>query len=166
MARGIVASIGKDSRVHRVSIASAKRRVTDPAELRELNQTLAQALALYLKQFDATLSGSPELARYLASLQPPPARPARPALRKNHTMEIIGTVKFFDERRGFGFITPIGVDVEDRTKQVFVHVGAVRRSGLTSLSAGQRVALELQPARKPGMKDEATALRILLDEAA
>ena len=42
-----------------------KRRVTDPAELRELNQTLAQALALYLKQFDATLSGSPELARYL-----------------------------------------------------------------------------------------------------
>ena len=81
-------------------------------------------------------------------------------------MEIIGTVKFFDERRGFGFITPLGVDAEDRTKQVFVHVGAVRRSGLLALSAGQRVAFELQPGRRPGMKDEAAVLRILLDEAA
>jgi hypothetical protein len=37
-----------------------KRRITDPAELRELNQTLAQALALYLKQFHfGTKSCSP-----------------------------------------------------------------------------------------------------------
>jgi CspA family cold shock protein len=81
-------------------------------------------------------------------------------------MEITGIVKFYDAVRGFGFIAPVGSDAEDRSKQIYVHAASVRRSGLTSLSAGQRVAFQSQPARRPGQKDEAAAIRILLDEAA
>jgi cold shock CspA family protein len=64
------------------------------------------------------------------------------------------------------FDASAAADAEDRSKQVYVHAASVRRSGLTSLSAGQRVAFELQPARRPGQKDEAASIRILLDEAA
>jgi cold shock protein len=81
-------------------------------------------------------------------------------------MQITGRVKFYDQVRGFGFLTPDGVADEDRARHVYLHVAALRRSGLLSLKAGQRVAFELQPGRKPGMKDEAAAIRILLDEAA
>jgi cold shock CspA family protein len=68
--------------------------------------------------------------------------------------------------RGFGFVVPTGVADQDRDRNVYCHVAALRRSGLLSLKAGQRVAFELQPARKPGQKDEAATVRILLDEAA
>jgi CspA family cold shock protein len=50
----------------------------------------------------------------------------------------IGTVKFFDAKRGFGFIQP-----EDGAKDVFVHKSAVENSGMTMLSDGQRVNYEL-----------------------
>jgi cold shock protein len=143
-----------------------KRRVTDPAELREINQMLAQS-SRHL--FEAVSIMQPfaedkELARHLAALQPP-AQPERP-VRRNQTMEIKGTVRFYDQVRGFGFLTPAGVADEDRDRHVYCHVAALRRSGLLSLKAGQHVAFELQSARKPGMKDEAAAIRILLNEAA
>ncbi len=51
-----------------------------------------------------------------------------------------GTVKFFNAIRGFGFIEP-----EDGSKDAFVHISAVERAGLTSLSEGQKVSYELQP---------------------
>ena len=51
-----------------------------------------------------------------------------------------GTVKFFNTTRGFGFIEP-----EDGSKDAFVHVSAVERAGLSSLSEGQKVSYELQP---------------------
>ncbi len=51
----------------------------------------------------------------------------------------IGTVKFFDATRGFGFITP-----EDGSKDVFVHISAVERSGLGRLTEGQKVKFEVQ----------------------
>ena len=50
-----------------------------------------------------------------------------------------GTVKFFNTTRGFGFISP-----DDGSKDVFVHVSAVERSGLGYLSEGQRVRFEVQ----------------------
>jgi CspA family cold shock protein len=50
-----------------------------------------------------------------------------------------GTVKFFNTARGFGFIEP-----EDGSKDAFVHISAVERAGLTSLSEGQKVSYELQ----------------------
>jgi CspA family cold shock protein len=56
-----------------------------------------------------------------------------------------GTVKFFNQTRGFGFITP-----DDGSKDVFVHISAVERSGLTGLTEGQKVSFDVQPdARGP-----------------
>jgi cold shock protein len=51
----------------------------------------------------------------------------------------IGTVKFFNATKGFGFISP-----EDGGKDVFVHSSAVEMSGMRVLSEGQRVSFEIQ----------------------
>ena len=50
----------------------------------------------------------------------------------------IGTVKFFDAAKGFGFIQP-----ESGEKDVFVHVSAVQSAGMDTLSEGQRVSFEV-----------------------
>ena len=52
----------------------------------------------------------------------------------------IGTVKFFNATKGFGFISP-----EGGCKDVFVHVSAVEAAGLRSLSEGQKVNFDIQP---------------------
>ncbi len=52
----------------------------------------------------------------------------------------IGTVKWFNPTKGFGFIEP-----EDGSKDAFVHISAVERAGLSSLREGQKVSYELQP---------------------
>jgi CspA family cold shock protein len=51
----------------------------------------------------------------------------------------IGTVKWFNAQKGYGFIQP-----EDGSKDVFVHVSAVERSGLGNLHEGQKVSFEVQ----------------------
>jgi CspA family cold shock protein len=50
----------------------------------------------------------------------------------------IGTVKWFNETKGFGFIMP-----QDGGKDVFVHITAVQAAGLKGLSDGQRVSYEV-----------------------
>ena len=50
----------------------------------------------------------------------------------------VGTVKWYDRRRGFGFIQPDGDALE-----VFVHIAEVRSSGLAWLEDGQRVAYDV-----------------------
>jgi cold shock protein len=52
----------------------------------------------------------------------------------------IGTVKFFNTTKGFGFIAP-----EGGGKDVFVHATAVEQAGLRSLAEGQRVSFDVQP---------------------
>ena len=54
----------------------------------------------------------------------------------------IGTVKWFNAQKGYGFIQP-----EDASKDVFVHISAVERSDLGALSEGQKVAYDLQQER-------------------
>ena len=49
-----------------------------------------------------------------------------------------GTVKFFNAQKGFGFITP-----SDGGKDVFVHISAVERAGMSTLNEGQRVSYEV-----------------------
>ena len=49
-----------------------------------------------------------------------------------------GTVKFFNTSKGFGFIEP-----EDGGSDVFVHISAIERAGLGTLSEGQRVSYEI-----------------------
>jgi len=53
-----------------------------------------------------------------------------------------GTVKWFNATKGFGFIEPA-----DGGKDVFVHISAVERAGLSGLAEGQKVAYEVVPGR-------------------
>jgi CspA family cold shock protein len=55
----------------------------------------------------------------------------------------IGTVKFFNATKGFGFIAP-----EGGAKDVFVHASAVEAAGLRSLAEGQQVSFDIQPDAK------------------
>ena len=64
-----------------------------------------------------------------------------------------GTVKWFNMSKGFGFIGP-----DDGSKDVFVHISAVERSGLSELREGQKVEFEVGADRKSG-KQEATNLK-------
>jgi len=56
-----------------------------------------------------------------------------------------GTVKWFNPTKGFGFIEPT-----DGGADVFVHISAVERAGLGTLSEGQKVNYELEKDRKSG----------------
>jgi CspA family cold shock protein len=49
-----------------------------------------------------------------------------------------GTVKFFNAQKGFGFIEP-----SDGGKDVFVHISAVEKAGLSTLSEGQKVSYDV-----------------------
>jgi CspA family cold shock protein len=49
-----------------------------------------------------------------------------------------GTVKFFNTQKGFGFITP-----SDGSKDVFVHISAVEKAGMSTLNEGQRLNYEI-----------------------
>ena len=57
-----------------------------------------------------------------------------------------GTVKFFNDMKGFGFITPDGGG-----EDAFVHVSALEAAGLRSLTQNQRVEYELEPDRRGRM---------------
>ena len=61
---------------------------------------------------------------------------------KDSTMTINGTVKFFNTTKGFGFIQP-----DDGSKDAFVHISAVERSGLSGLYEGDKVSYELETGR-------------------
>ena len=50
-----------------------------------------------------------------------------------------GTVKWFNAQKGYGFIQP-----DDGSKDVFVHISAVERSGMGNLTEGQKVSYEVQ----------------------
>ncbi len=51
-----------------------------------------------------------------------------------------GTVKFFNENKGFGFITP-----DDGAADVFVHISSVQASGLQTLERDQKVEFNVEP---------------------
>ena len=59
---------------------------------------------------------------------------------------ITGTVKFFDQTKGFGFITP-----DTGGKDAFVHISAVERAGMVSLKDNQRVSFDLEEDRRGKM---------------
>ena len=63
-----------------------------------------------------------------------------------------GTVKFFNESKGYGFIQP-----DDGDKDAFVHISAVERAGFQTLRENQRVAYDLEEGRNG--KVSATNLR-------
>ncbi len=63
-----------------------------------------------------------------------------------------GTVKWYNQAKGFGFIAP-----EDGGKDVFVHASALRRAGLTELAEGQRVTIQITQGQKG---PEAASIRV------
>ena len=65
----------------------------------------------------------------------------------------VGTVKWFNANKGFGFITP-----EDGSADVFVHASAVERSGMSGLAEGQRIQFDVERNPKNG-KNAAANLR-------
>jgi CspA family cold shock protein len=56
-----------------------------------------------------------------------------------------GTVKFFNDQKGFGFIQP-----DDGGRDVFVHISAVERAGMRVLNEGQKIAFDVVADRKTG----------------
>ncbi|ABI65478.1 MULTISPECIES: cold-shock protein [Maricaulis] len=56
-----------------------------------------------------------------------------------------GTVKFFNTTKGFGFIQP-----EDGSTDVFVHISAVERSGMTTITEGQKLSFEVVQDKRSG----------------
>jgi cold shock protein len=63
---------------------------------------------------------------------------------KGHFM-IKGTVKFYNDQKGFGFIAP-----DDGSKDVFVHATALERAGMRGLAEGQKVEFETAEDRRSG----------------
>jgi CspA family cold shock protein len=64
-----------------------------------------------------------------------------------------GTVKFFNDQKGFGFIRP-----DDGGKDVFMHISAVERAGMRALNQGQKIAFDVVADGKTG-KSSADNLR-------
>ena len=64
-----------------------------------------------------------------------------------------GTVKWFNPQKGYGFIQP-----DDGSKDVFVHISAIERAGMSSLNEGQKVTYELERDQRSG-KTSAVNLR-------
>ena len=64
----------------------------------------------------------------------------------------LGTVKFFNTQKGYGFIQP-----DDGSKDVFVHITAVERAGMRSLNEGQKVSFDLEQGQQG--KTSATNLK-------
>ena len=54
------------------------------------------------------------------------------------TLMVTGVVKFFNTQKGFGFIQPA-----DGSKDVFVHISALERAGMSTLNEGQKVTFEV-----------------------
>ena len=61
----------------------------------------------------------------------------------------MGTVKWFNETKGYGFIKP-----DDGGQDVFVHISAVEKAGYTTLAEGAKVSYELQAGRSGKMSAE------------
>jgi cold shock protein len=80
------------------------------------------------------------------------AGPTRTPLVKGNSMNT-GTVKWFNNQKGFGFIQP-----ENGDKDVFVHISAVERAGMGTLNEGQRISFDIVADRRTG-KSAAQNLR-------
>jgi CspA family cold shock protein len=65
--------------------------------------------------------------------------------QKEEIAMTIGTVKFFNTQKGFGFIAP-----EGRASDVFVHISAVEQAGMTTLHEGQRLSFDVVTDQKRG----------------
>jgi cold shock protein len=68
-------------------------------------------------------------------------------------MRTTGTVKWFNDQKGFGFITP-----EDGSKDLFVHFSAIQGNGFRSLAEGDRVEFDVVQGQKGPAAENVTRL--------
>jgi CspA family cold shock protein len=91
-----------------------------------------------------------------ASQEPPrrprPERPAYPS-GDRAAVEELGTVKWYNANKGFGFIAP-----DQGGRDIFVHASALERAGIMGLAEGQRVAVDVAQGQKG---PEAVGLRLI-----
>jgi CspA family cold shock protein len=87
-----------------------------------------------------------------AERRPASSRGPNSQVPLGQTVPIEGTVKWFSADKGFGFVV-----ADNGGKDVFVHVSALRRSGIASLAEGQRVMMDVRQGQKG---PEAAALRL------
>jgi CspA family cold shock protein len=101
-----------------------------------------EALLSFLPRFRVPDERNPSLQ--ISSFPQPLAHVAPAELQwfKGKQMTI-GTVKFFNAAKGFGFIAP-----DDGGKDVFVHISAVEAAGMRTLNEGQKVNFEIQPDKR------------------
>ncbi len=66
-----------------------------------------------------------------------------------------GTVKFFNATRGFGFLQP-----DDGSKDVFIHISALERAGIPTISEGQKLSYDIEVDGRSG-KSSAQNVQIL-----
>ena len=83
------------------------------------------------------LSEPPPASRCLGAVTPRPGSYSLPKVAGKHIMAV-GTVKWFNPQKGFGFILP-----ESGGADVFVHISAVEKAGLATLSDGQKVSFDV-----------------------
>ena len=72
-----------------------------------------------------------------------PPRQSGPPQNRGPAVDVRGTVKWYNQQKGFGFIRP-----EDGTKDVFVHASTLARAGLDQLPEGTRVAIKVVQGQK------------------
>jgi CspA family cold shock protein len=90
--------------------------------------------------FHAPPSAGPAFRSMLWLTPPPVLRGgSHSTTRRTKDEMAIGTVKWFNSQKGYGFIQP-----EDGSKDVFVHISAVERAGLGNLHEGQKLSFELE----------------------
>jgi CspA family cold shock protein len=83
------------------------------------------------------VTAAPDTERAATAITPR-ERLARRNLSLKEAKMAVGTVKWFNTQKGFGFIQP-----DDGSKDVFVHISAVESSGMRGLMEGQKVSYEL-----------------------
>jgi cold shock protein len=81
-----------------------------------------------------------------------PGRLADSSMQPNETLKMTnGTVKFYNESKGYGFIAP-----DDGSKDVFVHATALERAGLRGLREGDKVSFEIESDQRSGKMSVST----------
>ena len=147
-----------DKRVNEVDISSKTLSKDTIALMRRTHYGLSEVSSL-------SQSGAPELFLAYSRTQDAPRAKVVSELRKYHvdiegekllqpgSRHSIGTVKWFNAARGYGFIRS-----DDLGSDAFVHSSALRRSGVQSLSEGQKLLVDIRDGRKG---PEARTVRIL-----
>jgi CspA family cold shock protein len=129
-------------------VSRQKQLITD---LKSNGMTIKRAKTV-LEAYESTLA---QLCNHWATMQCSRDLRTTPKNEAGVSEMAVGKVKWFDARKGFGFIEP-----EGGGKDVFVHISAVERAGLSNLSEGQRISYDEQHDPKRG-KTSADNIKLL-----